>query len=235
MDIRKVGDHECINCGECIPVCPTNAIYFNGNKFKLNTKEVKEEIKIEENKNDNKKSFKIITQVGATLLLIGALVYGYLGDKKDITPIEDKAKIGEVCKDFEFTVSYKDYETYKLSENTGKITILNFWNINCSSCIAEIPHFEEFYNNYKDDVNVVFINPTDGKIKNDEFMYDKEWDLYEATFTTIDNNESQITSYFPIGNTFPHTVILDRDNTVREMITTAMHYETIEAYYNQYK
>ena len=66
-------------------------------------------------------------------------------------------------------------------------------------------------------------------------MYDKEWDLYEATFTTIDNNESQITSYFPIGNTFPHTVILDRDNTVREMITTAMHYETIEAYYNQYK
>ena len=235
MDIRKVGDHECINCGECIPVCPTNAIYFNGNKFKLNTKEVKEEIKIEENKKDNKKSFKIITQVGASLLLVGALVYGYLGDKKDITPIEDKAKIGEVCKDFEFTVSYKDYDTYKLSENTGKITILNFWNVNCSSCIAEIPHFEEFYNNYKDDVNVVFVNPTDGKIKNDEFMFDKEWDLYNATFTTIDNEASQITSYFPIGNTFPHTVILDRDNTVREMITTAMHYETIEAYYNQYK
>ena len=235
MDVHKVGDHECINCGECINVCPTNAIYFNGNKFKLNTKEVKEEIKIEENKNDNKKSFKIITQVGASLLLVGALVYGYLGDKKTNTPIEDKAKIGEVCKDFEFTVSYKDYDTYKLSENTGKITILNFWNVNCSSCIAEIPHFEEFYNNYKDDVNVVFVNPTDGKTKNDEFMFDKEWDLYSATFTTIDNEVSQITSYFPIGNTFPHTVILDRDNTVREMITTAMHYETIEAYYNQYK
>ena len=88
----------------------------------------------------------------------------------DVTQIEDEAKIGEVCKDFEFTVSYKDFDTYKLSENTGKITILNFWNINCSSCIAEIPDFERFYNNYQDDVNVVFVNPTDGKTKNDEFM-----------------------------------------------------------------
>ena len=45
MDVRKVGDHECINCGECIPVCPTNAIYFNGSKFKINNTE---EVKVEQ-------------------------------------------------------------------------------------------------------------------------------------------------------------------------------------------
>ena len=119
--------------------------------------------------------------------------------------------------------------------HTAHIWSKCFWNINCSSCIAEIPHFEEFYDNYKDDVNVIFVNPTDGKVKNDEFMFDNEWDLYDATFTTIDNETSQITSYFPIGTTFPHTVILDRDNIVREMKTAAMTYNALEAYYNQYK
>ena len=26
MDIKIVNDHECINCGDCIKYCPTNAI-----------------------------------------------------------------------------------------------------------------------------------------------------------------------------------------------------------------
>ena len=239
MDVRKVGDHECINCGECIPVCPTKAIYYNGSKFKLNN--TNEEVKVEvetnnEIKKDNKKTLKLLSQVGASVLLVGVLIYGYFGDQKAPTSDPNKAEIGKECKDFEFTVSYKDdVETYKLSEHKGKITILNFWNINCSSCIAEIPHFEEFYDNYKDDVNVIFVNPTDGKVKNDEFMFDNEWNTYDATFTTIDNETSQITSYFPIGTTFPHTVILDRNNIVREMVTAAMSYDTLEAYYNQYK
>jgi thiol-disulfide isomerase/thioredoxin/Fe-S-cluster-containing hydrogenase component 2 len=30
-----VGDHECINCGECIPVCPTKAISWKGSKIFL--------------------------------------------------------------------------------------------------------------------------------------------------------------------------------------------------------
>ena len=45
MDIRHVGDHECINCGECIPVCPTKAISWKGSKIFLreNQTEIPEE------------------------------------------------------------------------------------------------------------------------------------------------------------------------------------------------
>ncbi len=32
MDIRHVGDHECIHCGECISECPENAIRFKGGR-----------------------------------------------------------------------------------------------------------------------------------------------------------------------------------------------------------
>ena len=33
MDVNKVGDHECINCGECISVCPAKAISWKGAKL----------------------------------------------------------------------------------------------------------------------------------------------------------------------------------------------------------
>ena len=35
MDIKNVGDHECIHCGECIEVCPVQAISWKGKKLSL--------------------------------------------------------------------------------------------------------------------------------------------------------------------------------------------------------
>ena len=34
MDVKNVGDNECINCGECMEKCPTKAIAFG---LKANT------------------------------------------------------------------------------------------------------------------------------------------------------------------------------------------------------
>lgn len=35
MDVKHVGDHECINCGECMSVCPAKAISWKGSKLLL--------------------------------------------------------------------------------------------------------------------------------------------------------------------------------------------------------
>ena len=43
MDIREVGDHECIMCGECIEVCPTDAISWRGAKIFLPKNEFEKE------------------------------------------------------------------------------------------------------------------------------------------------------------------------------------------------
>ncbi len=43
MDVRHVGDHECINCGECIDVCPAKAITWKGSKFFLHANAVEAE------------------------------------------------------------------------------------------------------------------------------------------------------------------------------------------------
>ena len=94
-----------------------------------------------------------------------------------------------------------------------------------------VKYWEERYHKLSETHLVESTELNNLKVKNDEFMLDNEWDTYDATFTTIDNETSQITSYFPIGTTFPHTVILDRNNIVREMVTAAMSYDTLEAYY----
>lgn len=39
----------------------------------------------------------------------------------------------------------------RLSDFTGKVVILDFWATWCPPCRAEIPHFIELYNEYKDD------------------------------------------------------------------------------------
>ena len=104
MDIRKVGDHECINCGDCIAVCPTQAIKWNGQKFEIPKNEIEENIEIKVNTQETenkKKTFKLITQIISCLLLVGVLIYAYFGDKKDEPPVSSIAKENELCKDFE--------------------------------------------------------------------------------------------------------------------------------------
>ena len=39
MDIRAVGDRECVHCGKCEAVCPENAIAFRAGKIVLHGNE----------------------------------------------------------------------------------------------------------------------------------------------------------------------------------------------------
>ena len=43
MDVKRVGDHECINCGECMAVCPTKAISWKGSKIFLHSSSIDEQ------------------------------------------------------------------------------------------------------------------------------------------------------------------------------------------------
>lgn len=247
MDIRKVGDHECINCGDCISVCPTNAIQWKGKKFELppnqiNVPLVQDEVKLDIGKTDEviekpqknkKKTFKIITQVGAVILLLGTLVYAYFGDKKEEVPNNDIAKEGQTCKNFEIKSS-NGKETFSIDGSKGKITIINFWYINCPGCIAELPDFEEFYQEYKDSVEVIAINPIDTTEEIEGFLIDIGWENYGINFG-VDDKEDNLTSYFPINEAYPFTAILDSENTIKKLHSGSMNKTQLVEYYNQFK
>ncbi len=62
----------------------------------------------------------------------------------------------------DFTVQDIDGTIYSLSDFVGKPVILNFWASWCGPCKIEMPDFEQAYKTYKDDINFLFVNLTNG-------------------------------------------------------------------------
>ena len=99
MDIRRVGDHECIQCGECIEVCPTGAIRWKGPKILLPPQAIGGEIATKNRdaaesdaavtlQKAKKKTFiaRTVAWVLALAVLGGALYYYNFVDGRDKTP-----------------------------------------------------------------------------------------------------------------------------------------------------
>ena len=62
----------------------------------------------------------------------------------------------------DFTMTDASGEEVKLSYFFGKPVVLIFWAIWCGPCKSEMPHFEEAYQKYGEDINFVIVNLTDG-------------------------------------------------------------------------
>ena len=75
-----------------------------------------------------------------TLILVTGIIFTIGCSEKQ--PKGDKA--------YNFTLQDLDGKTHRLSDFKGKVVILDFWDTWCPPCKAEIPHFIELYNEYKD-------------------------------------------------------------------------------------
>ena len=67
--------------------------------------------------------------------------------------------LGDVM--YDFTVTTPDGQKYQLSEilKEKKLVMLNFWYTNCSWCVKEFPVMAEAYNEYKDDIEILALDP----------------------------------------------------------------------------
>ena len=71
-------------------------------------------------------------------------------------------KRGDVFADM--SVTTPDGITYKISEllKEKKAVVINFWYLNCGPCKMEFPYMQEAYEKYKDDIEILAVNPYDG-------------------------------------------------------------------------
>lgn len=258
MDIRHVGDHECIHCGGCIPVCPTKAIHWSGSKYFIPT-ETATGVKSEDNaafeekiaENNAKirrrgQILKIVAGVLAAAVLLTALWYYNIYDREKTVPddpvtppttdTDENEKIygyqvGNYCPDFSLPGVGGDPD-FVLSENQGKIVVINFWATWCGPCVNELPIFEQIAGEYADDLTVVAIH---GLVTEpvDAFIENKGWSGWKVGFvldTAQPGAENQtVLEMIGKSDALPVTVIVDQEGEILFRRTGSVTYDQLIA------
>lgn len=254
MDIRHVGDTECISCGECISSCPTGAIRWNGSKFVLPPNEIGDGTVPEETQKKyakRRRVLKIVAGVTMTAVLLGALVYFNLIYKEDVPmppsneqqtetqspedtgePLPPRGNtVGALCYSTELQIvdgTGLTGEVFAVDQNRGKVTVINFWGTWCGPCIAELPHFDDVAEQYADQVTVLAVHTAYGSEKAAAYIAEN-YASSPMIFATDAENEAY---YKMLGglSTYPMTVVVDADGVITAVVMNPMtHEELVEA------
>lgn len=181
---------------------------------------------------------KILAGVLAAVLLVGALVYYNFVDKAPVSGIEK----GNRCPDFTaqtYAIEEGDFaiaeSTFTLSQQIGKVCVINFWETWCQACIEELPHFNRIMEEYGDKVEVVAVVGKTSKIEtalawmnnNGWTVFDKEseWRTFSLTFAYL---PAETCTLLGCGGMLPRTVIVDKSGLVAHEQNGSMTYEALK-------
>ena len=175
----------------------------------------------------------------AGVVLVGALGYYNFVDKAPVSGV----KPGNRCPDFSaqtYAVDgdkfYLDGNTFTLSQQIGKVCVVNFWETWCPGCIKELPEFDHLQRTYGEQIEVIAIagvtstpefaldwmNEKGWEAHNDKY----DWKDYELTIAWLPTEKCQ-----ELGCTqsLPRTVIVDKSGIVSyESSGVTMTYEMVE-------
>lgn len=232
MDIRHVGDHECIHCGECIDVCPTKAISFKAGRIVLHGPQIESApapVRKKARRN------RAIAWALALLVLAGALAYYNLpGEDASSVPVAETEErvddgrpvgweVGMRAPDFTVPL-YGEDGSFTLSEHLGKVVIVNFWATWCTPCCQELPHFDALLRAYPTEVAIVAIHSE--LVTDDVEGYLAGFD-YRLPFA-LDETGEVITSFG--GSTMlPQTIVIDREGVITYNAVGSVTYARLES------
>lgn len=112
--------------------------------------------------------------------------------------------VGDVM--YDFTVTTTEGTSLTLSEvlKEKKAVLLNFWYTGCSWCVTEFPFMEQAYQMYKDDIEIIAVDPyNEGINAIKSFQQDLQLTFPMAECPTAWSNTFGITGY-------PTSIIIDR-------------------------
>lgn len=128
----------------------------------------------------------------------------------------------------DFTVYDTSGNEIRLSDKTGKPTVVNFWATWCGYCVNELPDFDVLYKEYGNKVNFMMVDLPDGQretesaarsfIKNHGYSFPVYFDL----------NGSASKAYVDGG--IPVTVFVDKEGNILEKHIGMMHETSIREY-----
>lgn len=166
----------------------------------------------------------------AAILMLAVLLTGCGADSPPSTTIQTEPPemvgtfpgLGGVMP--EMTVSTADGQTVTLSALLAekKLVVLNFWFENCGWCMREFPMMELAYQRYRDDVQIVALNPADGADRVKAFYERNALSFPMAACPRAWATEAGVSAY-------PTSIFIDRNGVVCLIHVGAI--TTAEAWY----
>ncbi|OLO26129.1 cytochrome C biogenesis protein [Alkalihalophilus pseudofirmus] len=135
---------------------------------------------------------------------------------------------GNYAPDFELETL--DGQLVKLSDFKGEKVILNLWASWCPPCRAEMPHMQDFYENYKEDgITILAVNLTTLERNTNDIV--PFVDEFKLTFPIVLDVDGEIGMTYQ-AYSIPTTYILDTSGRVQHKVIGPMSYEMMEHFKN---
>ena len=219
MDVRHVGDRECIHCAKCMDSCARKAISLKAGKTVLKapaaTLSDSEQAK-------RRQGGRIAWGVALAVLCFALLWFNFLdpavraAKTETVAPQADQAaetipigyEVGMQLEDF--TLECLDGTEFHLADTRGEVVFLNLWATYCTPCVQELPHFDALYREHEGDIAMLAVHSSIVTDDPDAFLADKGWSIPFA----VDTEDDRFWAVVGGSSTLPQTIVLDRNGIV---------------------
>ena len=234
MDVRHVGDHECIHCAKCMDVCNQKAISLKAGSFTLKAPEGGCADDRPDSEAKRKKFAKIAWGVALAVLCAALAYYNFLDPNiKKAEPAEPAAvetsapaaeaaaadwssdaplgnQAGQQLPDF--TIKCLDGSEFHLADQRGKPVFINLWATYCGPCVKELPYFSELYKAHEGDIAMLALHSDIVDDDPQEYLneHGKDWVMPFA----VENDDEAIWDIVGGTTAMPQTIVLNRKGEV---------------------
>lgn len=131
--------------------------------------------------------------------------------------------------ELDFEAQLTDGRNFKLSDQAGKVVLLNFWATWCGPCVGEMPSLEKLYSAYStnEDVEIIAINCAESSNTVKNFISKQNYH-----FPVVCDPKGEISSAYGI-DAIPCTIVFGRDGTILNAYSGALPYNVFEQLLSQ--
>ncbi len=153
------------------------------------------------------KFLRVFAALLAVLLIAGCSGAQQKPDSVTLPGITGPVSLGDTMP--ELSLATAEGQTYKLSELLAekKLVVLNFWFADCIWCIKEFPVMEVAYQRFREDVEILALNPYDSPEDIDAFQKEHSLSMPLGFCSREPVNALGVSGY-------PTSVFIDREGKI---------------------
>lgn len=164
-----------------------------------------------------RRNIRIILWSIAIVFLVAVVIFVNFFGKKNITT---GAAEGEILSDFSITCT--DGNTFRLSEQKGKVVVINLWATWCVPCVDELPNFEKISEDFSDEVSVIAIHSSPVTTNVSAWLSD-----YSYTIPFAVDEDGSVSALLNASTVLPQTIVIGKDGVVTYNRSGSLTYEEL--------